>query len=255
MPRMARKKSSSGIYHIMLRGINKQDIFHDAADRIKLIEILNYYRDICEYEVYGYCLMSNHIHILIKEGKETISQAIKRIGVNYAYWYNSKYARCGHLFQDRFKSEAVEDDRYLLTVLRYIHQNPVKAGIVAEAAKYRWSSYSEYVNQQGIVTNINFVLGILNPDTGKAVKIFEEFMTAENEDNCLDVDDKMRKQLSDEDTRKLIKQLTKSDNVLILQQMDKNERNITIKNLKEMGCSVRQLERITGLGRRIIEKA
>ena len=170
MPRMARKKSSSGIYHIMLRGINKQDIFHEAEDRIKLIEILNYYRDICEYEIYGYCLMSNHIHLLIKEGKETISQAIKRIGVNYAYWYNSKYARCGHLFQDRFKSETVEDDRYLLTVLRYIHQNPVKAGIVAEAIKYRWSSYSEYVNQQGMITNINFILGILNPDTTKQLK-------------------------------------------------------------------------------------
>ncbi len=255
MPRMARKKSSSGIYHIMLRGINKQDIFHEAEDRIKLIEILNYYRDICEYEIYGYCLMSNHIHLLIKEGKETISQAIKRIGVNYAYWYNSKYARCGHLFQDRFKSETVEDDRYLLTVLRYIHQNPIKAGIVTEALKYRWSSYSEYINQKGMLTNINFILSILNPDTSKAVKIFEEFMTAENEDNCLDVGDKMRKQLSDEDTSKLIKQLTKSDNILILHHIDKNERNKTIKNLKEMGCSVRQLERITGLGRRIIEKA
>lgn len=95
----------------------------------------------------------------------------------------------------------------------------------------------------------------MNPDTNKAVKIFKEFMTTDNEDNCLDVDDKMRKQLSDEDTSKLIKKLTKSDNVLILHQIDKNERNRTLRNLKEMGCTVRQLERITGLGRRIIEKA
>lgn len=87
------------------------------------------------------------------------------------------------------------------------------------------------------------------------VNIFKEFMTTDNEDNCLDVDDKMRKQLSDEDTSKLIKKLTKSDNVLILHQIDKNERNRTLRNLKEMGCTVRQLERITGLGRRIIEKA
>jgi len=140
--RRLREKSNSSIYHIILRGINKQDIFHDAEDKMRLIETLIYYKNICEYEIYGYCLMDNHIHFLIKEVKETISQAIKRVGVSYVYWYNLKHQRNGHLFQDRFKSEKIEDDRYLLTVLRYIHQNPIKAGIVADVAKYKWSSYS-----------------------------------------------------------------------------------------------------------------
>jgi REP element-mobilizing transposase RayT len=137
MPRQAREKSSSGIYHIMLRGINRQDIFHDEEDKMRFIETLKNYKSICEYKVYGYCLMSNHIHLLIKEGKETISQAMKRIGASYVYWCNMKYERYGHLFQDRYKSEKVEDDKYLLVVLRYIHQNPIKAGIVEEAAKYK----------------------------------------------------------------------------------------------------------------------
>ncbi|MDD2421329.1 MAG: transposase [Heliobacteriaceae bacterium] len=255
MARVAREKSNSGIYHIMLRGINRQDLFHDAEDNRRFMETLNNYKNTCGYKIYGFCLMSNHIHLLIKEGEETISQAIKRIGVSYAYRYNVKYERCGHLFQGRFKSEKVDDDDYLLTVLRYIHQNPVKAGMVGQAAQYNWSSYSEYVNQKSILTDIDFVLRILNPNPIKAVKIFKEFMTAENEDKCLDVQDTIKKRLSDEDAINLIKELSNTNNVLVLQQMDKNERDGIIRKLKKTGFSIRQLVRITGLGRRIIEKA
>ena len=78
--------------------------------------------------------MSNHIHLLLKEGEEDLGTLFKRIGASYVYWYNWKYNRTGHLFQDHFKSEPVEDDTYLLTVLRYIHQNPLKAGITHGAA-------------------------------------------------------------------------------------------------------------------------
>lgn len=255
MPRKARESSSTGIYHAILRGMNGQDIFHDAEDKRRLLETLINYKNICGYEIYGYCLMDNHIHLLIKEGKETISQAIKRIGLSYVYWYNLKYQRNGHLFHDRFKSEKIEDEKYLLTVLRYIHQNPIKAGIVADAGEYKWSSYSEYLEQEGIATDIDFILGIFNPEQDKAVKIFKEFMISENEDQCLDINDKMRKRLSDEEARIIIKKLSKSENVLILQQMEKKERDKIIRELKKIGFSIRQLARITGLGRRIIEKA
>lgn len=88
--------------------------------------------------------MDNHVHILIREGKEPLSKVMKRIGVSYVYWYNWKYERNGHLFQDRYKSEPVEDDKYLLTVIRYIHQNPLKAGIVDSIDQYQWSSHHEY---------------------------------------------------------------------------------------------------------------
>ncbi|NMD72658.1 transposase, partial [Bacillus sp. DNRA2] len=101
MPRKARKRSSSGVYHIMLRGINRQTIFEDDEDRRKFLETLKKYRDISKYELYGYCLMDNHVHLLMKESEETISDAIKRISSSYVHWYNMKYERCGHLFQDR----------------------------------------------------------------------------------------------------------------------------------------------------------
>lgn len=128
MPRAARKKSNSGIYHIMLRGINRQLIFEDEEDKNRFIETLLKYKEQCGYLIYAYCLMGNHIHILLKEGKEELTLVLKRIAGSYVYWYNWKYHRSGHLFQDRFKSEPVEDDAYFLTVIRYIHQNPETRG-------------------------------------------------------------------------------------------------------------------------------
>ena len=122
MPRSARKKSKTGIYHVMLRGINQQQIFEDNEDSEKFLQILKDCKAISEFKLYAYCLMGNHIHLLIHETEEPIEKFMKRIATRFVYWYNIKYQRVGHLFQDRFKSEPVEDDAYFLTVLRYIHQ-------------------------------------------------------------------------------------------------------------------------------------
>ena len=143
MPRQPREKSESGIYHIMLRGINQQVIFEDYEDYSKFIETLETYKAVSGYKVFAYCLMSNHIHILLKVEKEDLDLIMKRIAGSYVYWYNWKYYRKGHLFQDRFKSEPVEDDEHFLTVLRYIHQNPIKVGITKTIDDYKFSSYNE----------------------------------------------------------------------------------------------------------------
>src|SRR5699024_6218007 len=124
MVRKPRRKSQTGIYHIMLRGINRQTIFEDDEDRIRLLSTIKRYKEKSNFKLYGYCLMNNHIHLLMQEVDETISQTIKRVSASYVYWYNNKYSRCGHLFQERFKSENVETANYFITVLRYIHQNP-----------------------------------------------------------------------------------------------------------------------------------
>ena len=143
MPRVARIKSSTGIYHIMIRGINQQNIFSYDDDYKRFLVILAKYHRQSNYEIYAYCLMGNHIHLLLKEGKESLATSMKRIGTSYVYYYNWQYDRKGHLFQDRYKSEPVEDDAYFLTVLRYIHQNPLKAGLSDDISSYPWSSYSE----------------------------------------------------------------------------------------------------------------
>ena len=91
MPRTPRRKSESGIYHIMLRGINQQVIFEDELDYAKFLETLETYKAVSEYKIYAYCLMSNHIHLLIKVEKEDLDLIMKRIAGSYVYWYNWKY--------------------------------------------------------------------------------------------------------------------------------------------------------------------
>ena len=135
MPRIARKKSESKIYHIMIRGIDQQNIFHDEADYEKFITILSKYQKIVYYDLYAYCLMGNHVHLLIREGKEALSNSIKRIGVSYVSWYNWQYQRKGPLFQEMFvdiallwkavsklfiKAEDTKNIEYIYKALKYL---------------------------------------------------------------------------------------------------------------------------------------
>lgn len=115
MPRGPRKRSNSRIYHVMLRGINRQIIFESDEDRYTFLAKIKNFIDEEKFVLYGYCLMDNHVHLLIRDLEDDISMAIKRISASYVLWYNKKYDRCGDLFQERFKSELVETDIYLLT--------------------------------------------------------------------------------------------------------------------------------------------
>lgn len=167
MPRGAREKAESGIYHIMLRGINKQTIFEDDEDYVKFLHVINDCKKKSSFKLMAYCLMSNHLHLLIKEENEELGQIFKRIGSSYVYWYNFKYSRTGHLFQDRFRSESVNNDEYFLTVLRYIHQNPIKAGLCTDVSKYKCSSYNDYLYKTEL-TDIEFGLSLFSEDVYKA---------------------------------------------------------------------------------------
>lgn len=202
MPRKPREKSNTGIYHVMLRGINRQVIFEEHEDYEKFIQTIREFKEVSQYEIYAYCLMSNHIHLLIKEGAEDLGIVFRRIGAKYVYWYNWKHKRSGHLFQDRYKSEVVENDRYFLTVLRYIHQNPVKAGIEKDITRYPWSSYNEYIGKSGICDK-KFVLSLFAGDEKTAIKIFQEFNTQNNDDKCLD--DEQRARIDDIEATSIIR--------------------------------------------------
>jgi len=164
MPRQARLKSSTGIYHIMLRGIDKRDIFLEDEDKIRFLDSVIKAKEVGNFELYGYCLMDNHVHMLIKENEE-IGTSIKRITVGYVGWHNKKYERTGHLFQNRYLSEPVATERYLLTVLKYIHQNPVKANMVDNIGEYRWSSFREYdlsYNGQNSIIDLDLIKSYLS---------------------------------------------------------------------------------------------
>lgn len=257
MPRRARQKSESGIYHIIMRGINRQYIFEDEEDNQKFLQALLHYKEISGYELYAYCLMGNHIHLLLRVGKESLEQVLRRICGSYVYWYNRKYERIGNLFQDRFKSEPVEDDAYFLAVLRYIHRNPFKAGIVKDIKKYEWSSYSAYINEEINnlkLVDLEFALKIFSEDKKMAKKLFIEFNGELNDDTCLDIEDTFR--ITDQEAREIIQKLCKIKSAPELQIMDKWQRYFYLKQLKkEYGLSIRQIARLTGINRGIIFKS
>ena len=244
MPRTARIKSRTKIYHLMIRGINQQNIFADDEDYKKFIDILATYRKKIEYEIYAYCLMGNHVHLLIKEGKEALSNTMKRIGTSYVYWYNWQYNRKGPLFQDRFKSEAVLDDAYFLTVLRYIHQNPLKVGLVNHIDSYRWSSYQEYVSKTKII-NVDFALSLFDKEKDKAIEKFKRFTRESNNDQCLEITEKS-KTLSDKKIRQLALKKYNIELASLHNEQAKTQIEV-LKYLKELeGSSLRQLSRLTG---------
>ena len=238
----------------MLRGINKQRIFEDDEDYSKLLQTLWKYRKVCEYSIYAYCLMSNHIHLLMKEGNEDLGNTFRRIGSSYVQWYNSKYGRIGPLFQDRYKSEVVEDDRYFLTVLRYIHQNPLKAGIVTRIEEYTWSSYREFITTNGEkkLCDTEFPLSLYSKSLGSALGSFEDFNQQENDDDCLEYEH--RTKLSDYEAAETIKSIGKISYAQEVKTLEITQRNQLIKKLRLSGLSIRQIQRLTGISFEVIKK-
>lgn len=247
MPREARKTSQSETYHIMLRGINQQQIFEDEEDYQKFVEVLKNYQAICGYTIYAYCLIGNHIHLLMRFSSETIGQVFKRIGSKYVYWYNIKYQRKGHLFQDRFKSEPVEDDSYFLTVIRYIHQNPVKAGLCKKLEDYRYSSYNEYLEEPQIV-DVEQAFSLMKKES------FIEYNNEPSSDMCIDVEESNIKRVTDEEAHKIIKKYSKCESVSEFQALPIAKRNKFLKLFKEKGISIRQISRLTGVSYYIVQK-
>ncbi|MEG6586882.1 transposase [Dendrosporobacter sp. 1207_IL3150] len=249
----ARKQSQSGIYHVILRGINKQVIFEDEQDKERFMWCLHYYKEVGQYKIYGYCLMNNHIHLLIKEGNELIAKTMKRIGVSYVSWFNRKYGRCGPLFQDRFKSEVVESDEYFLMVLRYIHQNPLKTGEVKKMSDYHWSSYQGYFGYSNLV-DTDFAMDMFSSDPEIAVRRFEKFMNEKTEDAGVMVYGMYK--LTDLEARLAIQETAKLTVATELQTMEKQKRDEILRKIKQInGISTRQIARLTGITQSVIVRA
>ena len=247
MPRTQRQKSDSGIYHVMVRGINHQQIFEDDEDNLKMLECLQKCKAADEYKLYAYCLMSNHLHLLIEAKNDSLSLILKQIGTRFVYWYNWKYQRSGHLFQDRFKSEPVESDAYFLTVLRYIHLNPVSAKLCSNPSDYRYSSYRTYLNNTDDLVDISFALEMIGRDE------FVRYHLEENDDKCLEHEANNR--ISDKEAQDLIKNVMGYKDLKTIQALALPERNDILRRLKAEQISIRQISRLTGVSKMIVERA
>jgi hypothetical protein len=192
--------------------------------------------------------MDNHVHLLIKEGEE-LGTSIKRMTVGYVQLHNNKYGRTGHLFQNRFSSEAVEDEQYLMRVIRYIHHNPLKAGMIARLEEYPWSSYDKVIQAyQGNPTVLDIEI---IKDYFPTVADFVRFSEEENQDRCLEINLKTR--WSDAQLTDMLRQNSEYQN---LGELSVEKRNQLIRQIQqETDSSIRQLSRVLGLGKMIVEQA
>ena len=255
MSRQPRLQSQNGIYHVMLRGVNRQQIFENEDDYRKFIFILH---DMISPKdelrrplpprciIYSYCLMPNHVHLLIQEKEEKISVIVKQIASRYAIYYNGKYEHFGHLFQDRFKSEPVSSYSYFLTLIRYIHQNPVAGKLCDTVEDYDWSSWREYERVPRIC-NTKPLISRMPFEDLKAL-VFEPLPKTV----CvLDIDNERRRRTDDEVSQFLISEfgLRHVQDILLL---SKERQKDAIRLAREYGASIRQIERLTGIGFSII---
>lgn len=173
MARQPREKSATGYYHIMMRGINREFIYRTVKEKHYFMDLLKEELNTC---LVGYCLMDNHVHLLLKAQLNDLSLAIKKVNVKYAMQYNYYNQRVGHLFQNRYKSEVIHTEPYLIQVIRYIHYNPVRAGMIQKAEEYQWSSYKEYLGNTFVVAEHHkaFILSLFSGNIAEFVRFHQQ---------------------------------------------------------------------------------
>lgn len=144
MPRPLRPIADGLIYHVINRGNNRQPVFEDEGDYLAFLKALGDLKARRPFELFGYCLMSNHIHLLLRPREDCISRMVQSLLVSHTQRYHRFHRTGGHVWQGRFKSPVIQDDDHLLTVLRYIEANPLRAELVQRAGDYRWSSFGSH---------------------------------------------------------------------------------------------------------------
>jgi REP element-mobilizing transposase RayT len=149
MARPIRIEFPGAMYHVIVRGNERKAVFRDDADREFYLRRVAHYREKCGFRLLAYCLMSNHVHLAIETVREPLSRIMAGLQSSYTQYFNRRHGRVGHLFQGRYKAFLVEKDRYALALLRYLHENPVKARIVATPEEYVWSSDRHYRKGRG----------------------------------------------------------------------------------------------------------
>ena len=258
-----RNTSDTGVYHVMLRGNNKQVIFESQKDYLKFQQLLfqkSHPQDSDHkplppcWITYAYCLMPNHVHLLVLEKEEKLSDTVHSLAISYAQYYNIKYEHTGHLFQGRFRSEPVNDWDYFVTLLRYIHQNPIAGGLTRSVKDYTWSSWAEFISPETCPLPICATKAIFTKISADALfeLVNEPLAKAQR---ILDFNNESSVRLSDDIIRDFIRLDCGVQNPKEIQSYPKPERQAILKSIRDFGGSIRQISRITGISESIIRRA
>ena len=251
MARKPREVSASGVYHVMWRGIDRKNIFFDDADYIKFLALCATVVNEC-FEILAFCLLGNHLHLLIKTKKDTPEEmeiAMKKLGIRYAQYLNRRYLRVGPAFQGRYKSIPVQTRNYFFRVMRYIHQNPVNAGLCEWPEEYPWSSYIDYFGQRDVTlcpVNKTYAFQLADLDFLKAFHAQEEKNSATMSDEPIRLPDHRIMELG---------AAMAGCSLVSLNTLPETQQAAILRRLVlEEGAFVPQLARITGIPRGVISR-
>ena len=247
MSKAPRKQSESDIYHVFNRGVSHCIIFEDDEDRRMFLKLLSSATAEFNARLHAWCLMDNHVHLLIEEPLEELSNLMRRLNSGYALYFNLTHGRSGHLFQGRFHSEPVDSDAYLMTVIRYIHQNPVKVHMAVNCV-YPWSSYNEYASGNP-PAGADKILDIFG-----GVESFISFHDVPGQESCLDISQR-KPRVDDARARAIAENAFGSTGLESLKSLPREERNQALALLKAEGLTTRQIQRLTGISLGIISNA
>lgn len=179
---MTRKKrfwEPGRCYHIMLRGIDGRPVFSDDGDKCKFLLLLQEAGEMHDFRIHAFCLMTNHIHLLLESLEGGLTAGIHRFATRYAQYFNRRYKKRGYVFQGRFRSILVEDGTYMKRLLRYIHLNPLEARLISRPQDYPWSSHNAYFSEAKFVwLETDRILSYFGFNRTNAIVNLAEFMTA-----------------------------------------------------------------------------
>lgn len=255
MPRTSRNFGEKKIEHIIIRGVNKQNIFLDCQDKRKFTKEIINTKEKYKYELYAYVIMPNHVHMQICHKDADLSIIMNSLQTRYASYFNKKYERVGHLYQDRYFNKTIENDEYFKKCIRYIHKNPEKA-FISSRDTYEWSSYSAYINKDKSLVDIDVFLQMLSEKETEALEKFKKIHRGDEEDKFLDyIEYELQRKLTDEQLKEAIEEKIKIKNIQQLQRYNSKEIEKIFKDIVKIKyISVNQLSRVTGINRRIFDK-
>jgi len=148
MPRIPRGGTDGGTYHVLNRGNAKQDVFSSGRDYVAFIELLRAVKGLHPISLFGYCLMPNHFHLVVRSRAEDgLSRCMQWLMTSHVRRHHKRKHTSGHVWQGRYKSFLIQEDAHLIAVLRYVERNPVRAGLVPTAEAWRWSSHRERIGK------------------------------------------------------------------------------------------------------------
>ena len=246
MTRPLRADTASLINHVVIRGVNKNLVFLDVEDRRMFLRILRALTYELSVNVFAYCLMGNHVHLILHDPKSHLSLFMQRLQISYVRYFNEKYEHEGTLFQHRFRSEAIEDVEYLWAAIRYVLLNPEKAGI-APFHSYQWSSYRDFANfEQRNYTGITAVYFV--EDFIADIKKLVEGISDEGSHD-IEFLDAWPKHASDDEVVALVKKLANVASPLDVTSLPKQRRNGILLELLKRRISSKQIERVTGVSK------